>query len=276
MHGVSTARERRALPASRTPTTEGDGSAHDAPAVLEPRPHGPATGVSRRLSGWHPAAVFAVTTVAGYVVLAALAIAWGLLLVHALLPIHGVGSADEHVNEVLARHRSSGLNHATSIGSAIGDIPAIPALVALAVVVAALLRRWRVAGFVLCAILVEAATYRVASLVVHRDRPEVPRLDHLPVNQSYPSGHVAASVAVYAGLALLISSWARRRGVSAAAWTLAVLLVAVVAFSRMDRGMHHPLDAISGALVGVGALAVAVLAARAAGASEHRRREERA
>jgi membrane-associated phospholipid phosphatase len=42
----------------------------------------------------------------------------------------------------------------------------------------------------------------------------------------------------------------------------------------MDRGMHHPLDAAAGALVGIGALCVAVLAARAAGASERRRRQE--
>jgi membrane-associated phospholipid phosphatase len=169
------------------------------------------------------------------------------------------------VNEVLARHRSPGLNDATFVGSMIGDVPAIPALVALAVLAAAVFRRWRVAGFVLGAILVEVATYRLASLVVHRERPTVPRLDHLPVNQSYPSGHVAASVAVYAGLALLIASWIRGASVTAAAWTLAVALVAIVAFSRMDRGMHHPIDAAAGALIGVASLSVALLAARAAG-----------
>src|SRR5690242_488854 len=91
MHGASTARERRAVPASRTPTREGHGSAGDAPPILEPRPHGVAAGVSRRLSSWHPAAVFAVSIVAGYLVLAALAIGWGLLLVHVLLPFHGLG-----------------------------------------------------------------------------------------------------------------------------------------------------------------------------------------
>ena len=48
------------------------------------------------------------------------------------------------------------------------------------------LRRWRVGGLIVGAILVEVATYRVASLIVHRERPRVPRLDHLPVNQSYP------------------------------------------------------------------------------------------
>jgi membrane-associated phospholipid phosphatase len=254
MRGASTATERRDAPGSRTATQERDASARGA--------------------GWHPAVVFTVSLVAGYLVLAAVAIGFGLLLVHVLLPFHGLGSADEHVNEVLARHRSSGLNEATSIGSAIGDVPAIPALVTLVVLLAAAFRRWRVAGFVLGAILVEVSTYRVTSLLVHRDRPEVPRLDHLPVNQSYPSGHVAASVAVYAALALLISSWAGRRAVTVVAWTLAVLLVATVAFSRMERGMHHPIDVTAGALIGAGALGVALLAARAAGASEQRRRQD--
>jgi len=134
-------------------------------------------------------------------------------------------------------------------------------------------RRWRIAAFVVAAILVEAATYRVASLIVHRERPGVPRLDHLPANQSFPSGHVAASLAVYGGLALLVTSATRERGRGAAiaAWVLALLLVAVVASSRMYRGMHHPLDVASGLLIGSGAIVVAVLAARASGVAAERR-----
>jgi undecaprenyl-diphosphatase len=228
--------------------------------------------VSRRLAGWHPVAVYVVTLVAGYVVVVAVAIAFGLLLVHAILPFHGIGSADEHVNEVLSRHRSSDLNDATDVGSMIGDVPMIPGLVTLAVVVAAALRRWLVAGLVLGAILVEVATYRLTSLLVHRERPTVPRLDDLPANQSYPSGHVAASVAVYGGLALVLGWSVRRRSLAAVAWALAVGLVAIVAFSRMDRGMHHPIDAAAGALVGAASIVVALLAVRTAGQVEERRR----
>ncbi len=273
MAGARTAVPERKLAISKAAPEREHEAPRAVPAVLEPRPDGPAEALSRRLDGWHPTAVYAAALVAGYVVLVAVAIGVGLLLVHAILPFHGIGSADEQVNDVLARHRSAGLNDATYVGSMIGDVPAIPALVALAVLVAAVLRRWRVAGFVLGAILVEVATYRLTSLVVHRERPTVPRLDHLPVNQSYPSGHVAASVAVYVGLALLLASFARRRWLAAAGWTLAVALVAIVAFSRMDRGMHHPIDATAGALVGVASLTIAMLAVRAAGASAERRRD---
>ena len=68
----------------------------------------------------------------------------------------------------------------------IGDVPVLPVLVTIAVVILALQRHWRVAAFILGGILSRSSTYRVASLIVHRDRPDVVRLDHLPVNQSYP------------------------------------------------------------------------------------------
>jgi undecaprenyl-diphosphatase len=129
-----------------------------------------------------------------------------------------------------------------------------------------------VCAFLVAAILVEAATYRVASLLVHRERPTVPRLDHLPANESYPSGHVAASIAVYAGLALLLSSRVRSLGARIAIWCVALIFPVVVALSRMYRGEHHPLDVLSGVIIGVGAILVSLLATRAAGnALENRR-----
>jgi membrane-associated phospholipid phosphatase len=38
-----------------------------------------------------------------------------------------------------------------------------------------------------------------------------------------------------------------------------------VAFSRMYRGMHHPLDLGAGVLIGIGAVLVLLFACRAAG-----------
>ena len=45
----------------------------------------------------------------------------------------------------------------------------------------------------------------------------------------------------------------------------------LVALARMYRGMHHPTDALAGMLLGIGALLLALLAARAAGAVSERR-----
>jgi membrane-associated phospholipid phosphatase len=49
-----------------------------------------------------------------------------------------------------------------------------------------------------------------------------------------------------------------------AIWLVAALIPVFVAFSRMYRGMHHPLDVAGGALLGIAALSALVLISRAA------------
>lgn len=243
--------------------------------VLEPRPGGPADRIGRRFRSHHPATVFTGVAVAGFVVLAAAAIALGLLLMDVLLGLHGLGHDDNHVDVVLAHHRTGALNTASYVMSGIADVFAIPAVVAITVIVAAVRRHWRIAAFVLAAIIVEAATYRVTSMVIERHRPFVHRLDNLPVMQSYPSGHVAASVAVFVGVALIITSRFRSAAVRSVVWTIALLIPPLVALARMYRGMHHPTDTLAGLLIGIGALLVALLAARSAGAVWERRASAR-
>jgi len=126
-------------------------------------------------------------------------------------------------------------------------------------------RHWRLAAFLGCALAVESGSYRATTIAIHRDRPSVHRLESLPVNASYPSGHTAAAIAVYCGLALLLTSRIASRGARAVVWTLASLIPVFVAFSRMYRGMHHPLDVLGGVLIGVTALSALVLVARASG-----------
>jgi membrane-associated phospholipid phosphatase len=237
---------------------------HDPADPLVPRPEDGASALGERMAGLPAVAAFFLTTLIGYVLLAAAAIAVGFLLVDVLLPVHAIGHSDEAVNRWLADHRSGSLTDASYVGSSIGDIPFIPALVILVALGAAILRRWRVLGLIAGAIVVEVAVYRTTSLIVHRQRPHVPRLDHLPVNQSYPSGHVAAAVVVYIGLALLLAGYVRSHGLRIALWIIAAALPLVVALSRMYRGMHHPIDAAAGVLVGLASLAIAVFAVRVA------------
>jgi membrane-associated phospholipid phosphatase len=243
--------------------------------LLEARPGGVSARIAARERAHRPLTVYALVLVLGYVLLAAVTIGFGFLLVDVLIPIHAIGHNDEAVNSWFAAHRSGTRNDLTYVGSSIGDIPFLPALVTIEVLVAAAMRRWRIVGFVLGAILIEVATYRIASLIVHRVRPTVPRLDHLPVNQSFPSGHVAASVAVYIACALLVTSRFTQRWVRVLAWTLAILLPAIVATSRMYRGMHHPTDVTSGMLIGLSSIAIALLATRAADGTARLRAQDR-
>ena len=167
-----------------------------------------------------------------------------------------LGGADERHRDLVPA-RTATLDDVSSVGSAVGGAPVLPIIVGL---VALAVRRPPLAHRGLRRVRPRrrVATYRVTTLVIHRDRPAVPRLESLPVDASYPSGHTAASIAVYSGLVLLLTS--RFTDTRAGrAWTFAVLMTVFVALSRMYRGMHHPIDVAGGVVVGIGAIARAVL-----------------
>jgi membrane-associated phospholipid phosphatase len=251
----------------------GDAARTDARVRHGRSPLDPAAASARvgHAMAGRPVRAFLVVALVGFVLLAAAAVAAGWALQHWVLPDHGVGHQDERVNVWLADHRTAFRTDASFWLSGIGDVYAIPALVAVTVLGAAVRRRWRVAAFILTAIAVEAAVYRIATLTIDRQRPHVPRLDDLPVNDSYYSGHAAASVAVYCGIALLVTPRLRSAALRAAVWLVAIAIPLLVGLARMYRGMHHPTDVAAGLLIGVGCLIVAVTAARVAGAAAERR-----
>ncbi len=210
---------------------------------------------------------FGVAMVLGFAVIAALSIGLGVLVTHVVEHAWGIGAANERVDGWLAAHRTPSRTEASWIGSTMAGGLVLPILVGAIAFVCAALRKWRLAAFVVFALAVEAGTYRATTLLVHSHRPRVVRLEHLPVNASYPSGHTAASLAVYGGLVLLLTSRFTNGLLRALAWATAVAIVVFVAASRMYRGMHHPLDVGGGILVGLAALIVIVFACRTAAAA---------
>ncbi len=190
-------------------------------------------------------------------------------------PAWGIGAADERVIVWLAAHRDSSLTHASLVGSIVAGGVVLPILAGSLALVCALLRRWRIAAFFVFALAVESGSYRLTTLVVHSHRPRVARLENLPVNASYPSGHTAAAIAVYCGLALLISSRIDNPVARVLVWTGAASVVIFVALARMYRGMHHPLDIAGGIVVGIVAVIVLVFACRVAGAAAEARDRSR-
>jgi undecaprenyl-diphosphatase len=235
--------------------------------VLQSRAGGPSERFARAVTGWHPAAVFVAALLCGYVLLAGASLLLALFVTDVLVGVGDIGRTDESAVVSLVAERTPFLDDASSVGSAVGGAPVLPILVGIIAIVCAFLRRWRIAAFSVFVLVVESATYRVTSLLVPRDRPHVQRLEDLPADQSYPSGHTAASIAVYAGLVLLLTSAIPHRRLRVVAWIAAIVLPIVVAMSRMYRGMHHPLDVAGGTLVGVGAVLVLLFACRAAGAA---------
>lgn len=241
--------------------------------ILGVRRRSPAERLGRRFAGagWHPALAFVVTMLVGLAVIAAVSIGSGLLVTRVLEHISWLGSADERVNVWLAHHRTRPRTSASLVGSIMGGGVVLPIVAGVVALACAAFRKWRIAAFAVFALGVESATYRATTLAVHSHRPRVVRLEHLPVNASYPSGHTAASLAVYGGLALLFTSRFTNGAFRTFAWLAALLLTAFVATSRMYRGMHHPLDVGGGLVVGVMALLVVVFACRTAGAAAESR-----
>jgi undecaprenyl-diphosphatase len=156
----------------------------------------------------------------------------------------------------------------TEIGSMLSDT--LVKVILVAVVGGAMVlvwRRWHDGVFLAVAVIVEATVFLFSSLVVGRDRPPVEPLDDPAPSGSFPSGHTAAAVAFYAGLFIVVSWHTRNRGVRLLFAAVAVVAPLIVGFSRVQRGMHHPIDVVAGIALGVASLFV-VRAALARGVAE--------
>jgi membrane-associated phospholipid phosphatase len=246
------------------------------PPILEPRPHGPAAGFAARFGPDNPVRVFLVALLAGYALMVTAMVFLGFSLIYLVLPVAGLGEADEDVSQWLADNRTPTQEHLSWIGSTLAGGLVIPLVIGLCLVFFLATRRWLLAAFVLFAVVLESGTYRMTSLIVERQRPDVTRLESLPVDASYPSGHTAAAIALYGGLLLLLASKIESRAVRVAALLVGIAIPLFVGWARMYRGMHHPTDVGAGVLMGLAALAVIVFVARATRAAARRRDAEAA
>lgn len=200
----------------------------------------------------------------GALLVAAGMIGLGLFTTKVLLSIQAVADADEWLPRWLEAHRTPLLNEASYAGSMMSHAPILIPLVGIVALGLVLRGRWRMASFPIQAGLAEALAYGLTVAFVVRVRPDVVQLDTFNMNHSFPSGHVAASIAVYGSLALLLTAHIRATWARIVIWTIAGAIPVVVAWSRMYRGEHHPIDVVAGTLMGIAALSVALFAARTA------------
>lgn len=228
----------------------------------EPHLDGRTARIANRIQRLPSLVVSWLTANAVAAVIAASMVGLGLLITKVVLNVGAVNDADNWLPTVLAHHRTAFLTQASYVGSLIGDAPVVVPLVAAVALALALGRRWRLATFVVQAGLAEGLMYLITTTFVSRERPQVVQLDRLNLHHSYPSGHTAASVAVYGSLALLLTAHFRGARLRLAVWSLAVVIPFIVGLSRIYRGEHHPIDVAAGAAMGVGALIAALVAAR--------------
>jgi undecaprenyl-diphosphatase len=206
--------------------------------MSEPRP---APGV---VAGARPRTAAAVVglVLGAFLAVEAVLLGLGLLVTRGLA--HSALHRDEIAfeDDVLA-HRTTWWNHVTSFGTVLGATETVIALTAVGCLVLA--RRGhgpRLPAFLALAVAGETTLFVLASMVIDRLRPGIPHLDGAPPTSSFPSGHTAATVALWCGLALGLARTHPGHPLRVLSWVLAVVLPAFVLSSRLYRGMHWPTD----------------------------------
>ena len=255
-------RPTRVDPASETATRE----PRDR---FDPPPGGAAERLAGSLDRRHPVTAAAIVTIAAYVVLTVVMVGLGLFLTK--IVFDGSSGWDVEVNRWFAHRRATTWNDLSRYGSQVADTFTVIAIAAIVVFVLGLRRCWREIGFLAIALFLEVTVFLTTTLLVDRARPPVVRLDDAPPTSSFPSGHTAAAVVLYVGLALIITARVRNPIVRALAWIVAVLAPLFVATSRLYRGMHFPSDVASGALLGIACIVAALFAVHTAVAVARRR-----
>lgn len=162
----------------------------------------------------------------------------------------------------LARHlegaRTEWRNDLATWGSFPSNTPVkVGLMVVLGVGLPRIFKRWHDWAFLLGALLLEVSVYGASGYLVGRPRPPVERLAHAPT-ESWPSGHVAAALTFYVGLAIIVAWHTDNRLARLTARAGAGTIVLVMAVSRLYLGMHYVSDVIGGLVLGGVSLAVTI------------------
>lgn len=156
---------------------------------------------------------------------------------------------DQAIPQWFADHRTPALDKLSEIASLIGATPTIIGMAVVLIIVSlAVTGVWRPAVFLAVALIGEVLIFLSVVAIVDRPRPDVHRLDGQLPTSSYPSGHLAATLCLYGGAAILVLAATKRwwRWIPV---ILAVLAPLAVAWGRLYRGMHHPTDLLASVLL---------------------------
>jgi membrane-associated phospholipid phosphatase len=208
---------------------------------------------ARRVNAQPPAGSIARVIGLGFPIVAATLIAVGLLVTNVL-----DGTAlvrwDQRVVVDLAAHRTTSQTRLSAFWSKLADAPSIIVVALIVMIVLAVARRWREIVWVGVVLATELALFLTVSSIVGRVRPDVAHLGSVPSTGSFPSGHIAVTVAFYGTVATLIRLHMTGKAASAARWCALVWMASAAVFvgwARLYRGMHHPLDVLAGAALGL-------------------------
>ena len=179
----------------------------------------------------------------------------GLAIVHSWEP-SALGTADADISRWFEDRRTDTWTRLAHWGSALSDTETKVVLVlGMLPLMLWMYRRWQDWCLITVGLLLEVSIFGTTAKLIGRDRPPVEQLDGAPTN-SWPSGHIAASVVFYVGVAVVIFWNNNSRLSRTVAVAVAILAPFIVTMSRLYLGMHYVTDAIGGAILGLITLAV--------------------
>ncbi len=228
---------------------------------LDPRPGGAAEAVAQRPRLRHPALAAGAALAGSYAVLAAVMMLVGLVLTKVLVD-HGVGSFDERITVWLVERRTPFFNDLTKYATDLANTWPVVGIAAVVTGVLLVRRRWPEVIFLVSSLIIELSVFLSLTYVIARHRPDVERLNATPGTFSFPSGHAAASVVLWVGIALIVTVATTNVVARVVAWLPVAIMTWLVPFARVYRGMHYTTDVVAGLLLGAAALAVGCFVAR--------------
>jgi undecaprenyl-diphosphatase len=187
-------------------------------------------------------AVVAGLVLGAFVLVEAVILALGWLVTR-VLAHSALHDGEVALEDDVVAHRTTFWNHVTSVGTLIGGTEIVLAMTAAGCLLLFLRGHGpRLPAFLAVAVAGETTLFVLASMVLHRLRPTIPHLDGAPSTSSFPSGHTAATIALWCGLALGLARTHPGHPLRLLSWVLAVTLPGFVLVSRLYRGMHWPTD----------------------------------
>jgi len=183
---------------------------------------------------------------------------------------NGTARFDLPVTRWILERQVDWLTHVMAAVTAFGGMSVI---VAIVLVFGLIARRrsgtWTPLIVALIAVVGALVLSDVVKPLVGRGRPALPGARRTG-GFAFPSGHATQSVAAYGCLAYVAAGWFRTWSAKVAAWTLALVVVLLIGFSRVYLGYHWVTDVLGGYAAGAVWLAAVLVTTSAVQGALHR------
>ena len=142
---------------------------------------------------------------------------------------------------------STAMRSLTRLGSTLG----LTVIGAVVIAVFLYMRKLRYIGLLLLAMAGQGLLQYSFKYLFDRQRPEAMFDYVIGDTPSFPSGHSLAAVSFFGLLAYLVSRELNSKAKQIAIWSLAVLIILTVGFSRIYFDVHYPSDVMASYLAGI-------------------------